>query len=71
MDKSDTDALRNAVQLLEHASLAARLRVAELVARGLNGFVENSVEAVRINNELRLPAFRFGQLNPYTWPRSR
>jgi len=25
MDKSDTDALRNAVQLLEHASLAARL----------------------------------------------
>jgi hypothetical protein len=25
MDKSDTDALRNAVQLLEHPSLAARL----------------------------------------------
>src|SRR5512144_1546911 len=25
MDKSDADALRNAVQLLEHASLAARL----------------------------------------------
>ena len=28
MDKSDTDALRNAVQLLEHPSLAARLRYA-------------------------------------------
>src|ERR1019366_2255949 len=48
---------------------AEHLRVAELVARGPNGFVENSVEAVRITNELRLPAFRFSQLDPYTWPR--
>jgi hypothetical protein len=47
------------------------IRVAELVAYGLNEFVENSVEAVRITNELRLPAFRFSQLDPYTWPRSR
>ena len=38
---------------------AERLLVAELVARGLMGFVENSVEAVRITRDLRLPAFRF------------
>src|SRR5450759_620609 len=50
---------------------AERLRVAELIVRRLNGFVENLVEAVRITNELRLPAFRFSQLDPYTWPRSR
>jgi hypothetical protein len=50
---------------------AVRLLVAELVARGLRGFVENSVEAVRITRDLRLPAFRFDQHDPYAWPRSR
>ncbi|MGA8591648.1 MAG: EcsC family protein, partial [Pseudolabrys sp.] len=40
MDKSDTDALRNAVQLLEHPSLAARLanmigKPVELLGRAL------------------------------------
>jgi hypothetical protein len=50
---------------------AERLLVAELVARGLRGFVENSVEAVRITRDLRLPAFRFDQHDPYAWPRSR
>jgi hypothetical protein len=49
---------------------AERLLVAELVARGLLGFVENSVEAVRITRDLRLPAFRFDQHDPYAWPRS-
>lgn len=49
---------------------ADRLLVAELVARGLRGFVEHSVEAVRIIRELRLPAFQFDRHNPYTWPRS-
>jgi hypothetical protein len=48
---------------------AVRLLVAELVARGLRGFVENSVEAVRITRDLRLPAFRFDQHDPYAWPR--
>jgi hypothetical protein len=43
---------------------AERLLVAELVARGLMGFVENSVEAVRIIRDLRLPAFRFDQHDP-------
>jgi hypothetical protein len=50
---------------------AERLLVAELVARGLRGFVENSVEAVRITRDLRLPAFRFDRHDPYAWPRSR
>ena len=50
---------------------AERLLVAELVARGLMGFVENSVEAVRITRDLRLPAFRFDRHDPYAWPRSR
>ena len=40
MDKSDTDALRDAVRLLEHASLAARVanmigKPVELVSRAL------------------------------------
>ncbi len=47
---------------------AERLLVAELVARGLRGFVENSVEAVRITRDLRLPAFRFDQHDAYAWP---
>jgi len=50
---------------------AERLLVAELIARGLMGFVERSVEAVRITTELRVPAFRFDQHDPYAWPRSR
>jgi hypothetical protein len=50
---------------------AERLLVAELVARGLRGFVENSVEAVRITRDLRLPAFRFDRTEPYAWPRAR
>jgi hypothetical protein len=38
---------------------AERLLVAELVARGLRGFVENSVEVTRITKQLRVPAFRY------------
>jgi hypothetical protein len=41
------------------------------VARGLRGFVENSVEATRITRQLRLPALQFSQFEPYAWPRSR
>jgi hypothetical protein len=50
---------------------AERLLVAELVARGLEGFVRNSIQTPRITEELRLPAFRFDQHDPYAWPRSR
>jgi hypothetical protein len=42
---------------------AERLLVAELVARDLRGFVENSVDVARITRQLRLPAFQFDRLN--------
>jgi hypothetical protein len=50
---------------------AERLLIAELIARGLKEWVENSVEAVRITRDLRLPAFRFDRNDPYAWPRER
>ena len=49
---------------------AERLLVAELVARGLRGFVENSAEVTLITKQLRLPAFRYCQFEPFAWPRS-
>lgn len=48
---------------------AGRLLSAELVARGLEGFVQNSVMTPRITEKLRLPAFVPDQHAPYTWPR--
>ena len=48
---------------------AERLLVAELVARGLRGFVENSADVARITRQLRLPAFQFDRHDPYAWPR--
>jgi hypothetical protein len=45
-----------------------RLLVAEQVARGLRGFVENSVQIPRITTTLRLPAFEYSPHEPYTWP---
>ena len=50
---------------------AERLLVAELVARELKGFVQNSIQTPRITEELRIPAFRFDRHDPYAWPRSR
>jgi hypothetical protein len=50
---------------------AERLLVAELVARGLLGFVENSIQTPRITEELRVPTFQFDRTEPYAWPRSR
>jgi hypothetical protein len=43
--------------------------VAELVARGLKGFVENGVDIPRITQTLRLPAFEYSAHNPFAWPR--
>jgi hypothetical protein len=48
-----------------------RLLVAELIARGLEGFVKNSVRTPRITEELCLPAFEHSAHQPYAWPRSR
>jgi hypothetical protein len=50
---------------------AKPLLSAELVARGMRGFVNNSVQAPRITQQLRLPAFRPDQHDPYAWPRAR
>jgi hypothetical protein len=50
---------------------APRLLVAELVARGLEGFVQNSLQTPRITEELRVPAFQFDRTEPYAWPRAR
>jgi hypothetical protein len=48
-----------------------RLLEAELVARGLRGFVESGVHIPRITHELRMPAFKYSEYEPYVWPRSQ
>jgi hypothetical protein len=55
----------NAHQLPEGAK---RILVAELVGRGMLGFMNNGVEAPSIVQELRLPAFHHDQHAPYAWP---
>jgi hypothetical protein len=44
-----------------------RILGAELIARGMLGFVSNGVEALSIIRELRLPAFHFDPHAPYNW----
>ena len=46
------------------------LLVAELVARGLDGWVRNSVDIPRIARRVQLPAFEYDAHHPYAWPRS-
>jgi hypothetical protein len=46
------------------------LLVAELVARGLDGFVQNSGNVPRIVRRVQLPAFQYDMHAPYAWPRS-
>jgi hypothetical protein len=48
-----------------------RLLVSELVACGLMGFVENSVQIPGLTQHLRLPAFVRDPHVPYAWPRGR
>ena len=51
---------------------ATALRVAELVAGGLGGFrLDGMYDVPRITQKLRLPAFRFDKLFPFTWPERR
>jgi hypothetical protein len=50
---------------------AERLLVAELVARGLRGFTVNSIDVTRITKQVRLPAFRYSQFEPFAWPPSK
>jgi hypothetical protein len=46
------------------------LLVAELVARGLDGFVRELVDIPRIVRRVQLPAFEYDAHHPYAWPRS-
>jgi hypothetical protein len=46
------------------------LLVAELVARGLDGFVRELVDIPRIVRRVQLPAFEYNIHAPYAWPRS-
>ena len=50
---------------------AKRLLVAELVARGLEGFMHNSMATPSLMEELCLPAFECSAHDRYAWPRSR
>ena len=47
-----------------------RLDSAELVARGLRGFVDGNDHVPRIATALRLPAFEYSGREPFAWPRS-
>lgn len=47
---------------------APRLIFVELVARGLDGFVQNRTQIPRITEELRLPAFGHEPQAAYVWP---
>lgn len=46
------------------------IKPAEVVARDLPGFRDNSGYIPRITEELRLPAFRYKAGEAYVWPRS-
>ena len=48
---------------------AAWLASAELVARQLKSFFDGPSNIPRITQHMRLPAFRYAGLDPYTWPR--
>jgi hypothetical protein len=50
---------------------AAWIANAELVARQLNSFFDGSSNIPRIAQHMRLPAFRYAPLEPYTWPLAR
>ena len=46
------------------------LLVAELVARGLDSFVRDSIDIPHIVRRVQLPAFQYDIHAPYAWPRS-
>ena len=42
---------------------------AELIARNLRNFNDGTADIPRITKHMRLPAFQYAGLSPYTWPR--
>ena len=49
--------------------LRAQLASTELVARQLKSFFDGTGDIPRITKHMRLPAFQYAALDPYTWPR--
>jgi uncharacterized coiled-coil protein SlyX len=43
----------------------------ELIARGLRGFNDGTATIPRITQMMRLPAFQYAALDPYSWPPAR
>lgn len=43
---------------------------AEMLARGLKGFVDGTADVPRITRDLRLPAFEYNRQALNIWPRS-
>jgi len=62
---------------IEYSNTRARpsgaewLAGAEMVARGLKGFVDGTADVPRITRDLRLPAFEYDRHAPTVWPPSR
>jgi hypothetical protein len=44
---------------------------AELIARQRKSFFDGTANIPRIAEHMRLPAFRYAALDPYTWPPAR
>jgi chromosome segregation ATPase len=50
---------------------ASWLADAEMIARQVRNFNDVGTPVPRITVQLRLPAFRYAALDPYTWPQAR
>ena len=46
----------------------SRIASAELIARGLPGFLDATAEIPRITKQLRLPSFTYSAFDRYVWP---
>jgi hypothetical protein len=44
---------------------------AELIARNLRNFNDGTADIPKITQQMRLPAFRYAALDPYSWPSAR
>ena len=44
------------------------ISASDLVARGIDGWVKNSVDAPRLTKRLRLPTFERDVPHPFLWP---
>jgi len=41
---------------------------AEMVARGLRGFLDGTAHVPRVTEQMHLPAFKYSQVELYAWP---